>query len=464
MADTENKGAVDWQLNKATLTHKKNKTYEITAGLINFSYYESLENLNPTATIVFSDNKTEMNCKDGDKIEINLMTTAHTDADEWVHVFDVENVETKTVDGAKIYSLHLITPHSIRPSTYNYQKALQGTAKQILTKVFDDAKGKTEALPIVTDGNEPFNNFKFMKGKKKVTDIVHNICTGSIPASGKTANTCGYFLWGSKKGIIGNKDTYNLHFKSIDSLLSVGGTHGGDDAEYEYYESNNASTVDIPAQLVISNFEVSKRGNCKKMCDDGVFKAKVILYNLDSKKYSKRSWDLRDHWDSWGHIARTPGTDPWESSEIVEEYMASDTPAKTFMLEISHEKFHDDKDPANPGQIGPGETDEGEKTQSATFQDWDEETIVQYHARYATMLMSTSNMTIPGNQYLHAGDKVKIYLRDSRPDAKTDVDSYDKELSGHYLIYKMRQYYSMVPKKECYSALTLVRDTLNKNC
>ena len=128
MADTENKGAVDWQLNKATLTHKKNKTYEITAGLINFSYYESLENLNPTATIVFSDNKTEMNCKDGDKIEINLMTTAHTDEDEWVHVFDVENVETKTVDGAKVYSLHLITPHSIRPSTYNYQKDLQGTA------------------------------------------------------------------------------------------------------------------------------------------------------------------------------------------------------------------------------------------------------------------------------------------------------------------------------------------------
>ena len=68
------------------------------------------------------------------------------------------------------------------------------------------------------------------------------------------------------------------------------------------------------------------------------------------------------------------------------------------------------------------------------------------------------------HRFLSAGDKVKIYLRDSRPDAKTDVDSYDKELSGHYLIYKMRQYYSLVPKKECYSALTLVRDTLNKNC
>ena len=459
MADTENRGALDWQLNKVTLTHKNKKTYDITGGLVNFNYYESLECLNPTATIVFSDQKTELNCRDGDSIEINLMTTAHTDADEWAHVFQVENIETKTADGAKIYTLQLITPQSVKISTYNHKKALQGTAKEVLTKLFEDAKGKTDPLPIVTDGNEPFNNFKFMKGKKSTTDIVHRVLTQSIPSSGKTANTCGYFLWGTKKGLVGNKDTYNMHFKSIDSLLSVGGTHGGADAEYEYYESNNASTVDIPAQLVISNFEVSKRGNCKKMCDDGVFKANIILYNLDDKKYSKRFWDIRNYWDQWGHIARSPGTDPWESSEIVEEFMESETPAKTFMLEISHEKFHDKKDPAKLGQLG-----DGENSQSATFQDWDEETIVQYHARYATMLMSTSNMTIPGNQFLHAGDKVKIYLRDSRPDAKTDVDSYDKELSGHYLIYKMRQYYSLVPKKECYSALTLVRDTLNKNC
>jgi len=459
MSDTENRGALDWKLNKITLKHKNKKTYDVTGGLINFNYYESLESLNPTATIVFSDQKTELNCKDGDKVEINLMTTAHTDADEWAHVFQVENIETKTSDGAKVYTLELITPQSVKISTYNHKKALQGTAKEVLTKLFEDAKGKTDPLPIVTDGNEPFNNFKFMKGKKSTTDIVHRVLTQSIPSSGKTANTCGYFLWGTKKGLVGNKDTYNMHFKSIDSLLSVGGDHGGADAEYEYYESNNASTVDIPAQLVISNFEVSKRGNCKKMCDDGVFKANIILYNLDTKKYSKRFWDIRNYWDRWGHIARNPGTDPWESSEIVEEFMDSETPAKTFMLEISHEKFHDEEDPADPGQIG-----DGENSQSATFQDWDEETIVQYHARYATMLMSTSNMTIPGNQFLHAGDKVKIYLRDSRPDAKTDVDSYDKELSGHYLIYKMRQYYSMVPTKECYSALTLVRDTLNKNC
>ena len=103
-------------------------------------------------------------------------------------------------------------------------------------------------------------------------------------------------------------------------------------------------------------------------------------------------------------------------------------------------------------------------SQSATYQDWDEETYVQYRARRATMQMTTSNITVPGNQYLHAGDKIKLYLRDSIPDHKTSVDSYDKELSGNYLIYRMCTEYSMVPKKECWTAATLVRDTLNKNC
>ena len=61
MADTENRGALDWQLNKVTLTHKNKKTYDITGGLVNFNYYESLESLNPTATIELIDQKTELN-------------------------------------------------------------------------------------------------------------------------------------------------------------------------------------------------------------------------------------------------------------------------------------------------------------------------------------------------------------------------------------------------------------------
>ena len=463
MADTTvNKGATYWQLNKLTHTHRNGKKFEINGGLVNFSYYESLDSLNPTATIVFTDLKTEMNVKDGQTITIELITTAHSDDDVWTHTFEIDKVKTETKEGAKVYTCNLVVPQSAKISKFKSTESHRGTPLKILKELFSNDKvaGDYEPLNIVTDGNEPFNSLVIQSGtKKKMTALVHQILVQSIPASGKAMNTCGYFLWGSKKNLIGNKDTYSLQFRSIDSLLSVGGTHNGADAEYEYYETNNASMVDVPAQLVISNFSVDKRGDCKKLCDEGVFKADVVLYNIDEKSYQKRTWDIRDHWDSWGHIARMPGNDPWDDSQLVQEVLRSPKVNKTFLLEISHEKFHDDKEQAKPGQIG-----DGENSQSATFQDWDEETVVQYHARYATMNLSTSNLTIPGNQYLNAGDKVKLYLRDSRPDAKVEADTYDKELSGHYLIKHLRHYFAMVPKQECYTALTLVRDTLNRNC
>ena len=189
----------------------------------------------------------------------------------------------------------------------------------------------------------------------------------------------------------------------------------------------------------------------------------------DGPKSQSQAWLLNSMWCEWMDLKRInvtefpkediPGNDPWDDSNLVQEVLNFEKVTKTFLLEISHEKFHDEEDPAEPGQIG-----DGENSQTAQFQDWDEETIVQYHARYATMFMAQSNLTIPGNQYLSAGDKVKLYLRDSRTDSKVEADTYDKELSGHYLVFKIRHFFSMVPKQECYTALTLVRDTLNKNC
>ena len=88
--------------------------------------------------------------------------------------------------------------------------------------------------------------------------LVYDVCSQSIPASGKTMNTCGYFCWGTKKNMKGS-NSYKVRFKSIDSLLSVGGTHSGEDSEYSYYQASEAVSLDIPAQLILGNFQVTDR-------------------------------------------------------------------------------------------------------------------------------------------------------------------------------------------------------------
>ena len=127
MADTVNKGATDWQLNKLTLTHHNDKKFEINGGLINFNYYESLDSLNPTATITFSDLKTELNVKNGQTIEIELITTAHSDDDVWTHTFEIDKVKTESKDGAKLHTCNLVVPQSAKISKFKSKESHRGT-------------------------------------------------------------------------------------------------------------------------------------------------------------------------------------------------------------------------------------------------------------------------------------------------------------------------------------------------
>ena len=452
---TTNSNALDWDLRVCKIQLSNNRLVDIRNQLISFSYYEDLTRMNPVAKIVFSDGKQNLNVSEGNVVSLLYMTSAHTDDDYTAFHGCVEKIVSKSTPDGKIYACTLVTPESLAIAKWKSEESYKGNGLEILKKVFEDSKFECE---LEGDGNAPFNPLIVTAEKKTMNKLVYDVCSQSIPASGKTMNTCGYFCWGTKKNMKGS-NSYKVRFKSIDSLLSVGGTHSGEDSEYSYYQASEAVSLDIPAQLILGNFQVTDRGNCKKMADDGVFLANAIIYNTDTKKYTKREWDIRDYWNRWGHIAKAEGSAPWDKSDFLKEFMNEGKANKTFKLVISHENFHDSEEKAAPGQLAT-ETN----SQSATYQDWDEETYVQYRARRATMQMTTSNITVPGNQYLHAGDKIKLYLRDSIPDHKTSVDSYDKELSGNYLIYRMCTEYSMVPKKECWTAATLVRDTLNKNC
>ncbi len=460
MAKTTNRNATDWDLKWCSLTNRNKTKTDLRDLLISFKYYEDLDRLNPLAEIMFGDGKNPISVGENDVIDIQVCTTAHTD-DEIVYLkFNIEEIKTtKLKEGGKVYDCRLITEESSVITKFKNKKSYRGNGFEILNQMFKDSE---YGVAIHNDGNLPFNPLVIESKGKKIPQLVKDVCTQSIPASGKTMNTCGYFCWGTKKGEY-DQVRHRVEFKSIDSLLSVGGTHKGADSEYTYYQASQAASLTIPAQLIIHDVKDISRGNIKKLADDGVFLADALVLNEDTRQYMNKEWDIRKWWDRWGHIATRKGQPPWNNNAFLKDLMSKGEASKTFNLHISHEKFHNKASQAAPDKDSDSLEPEG-KYQSTDFQDWDEETIVQYNARRATMTLSISDLVVPGNQYLHAGDKIKLYLRASLPDAKTTIDGYDKELSGDYLIYSVTQWFSMAPKKECWTSCTLVRDTINKNC
>ena len=79
------------------------------------------------------------------------------------------------------------------------------------------------------------------------------------------------------------------------------------------------------------------------------------------------------------------------------------------------------------------------------------------------MAMNVSNLVVPGNHNLCAGQKVDLLIKSSKPDAEKSDDDKDLMRSGNYLIFRIAHRYNRVAN-ESYSAMTLVRDTSNKNC
>lgn len=453
MAETDNRNATDWDLIGCTIKSQNGTTIDLSTKLIQFDYFESLERLNPVAKIMFNDQKTEMTVTEGDEVRVLLKTSAHSD-DEIEHIFFVEKIAQTTTDGATNYTCNLVTKESKVISEYTAKKSYRGPGAKILQEVFDDS-GYGTTVQLVADSNKPYNPLVIDGAKRKLPMIAYDVVTQSIPESGKGKNTCGYFLWGTKKNL---NTGFNCHFKSIDSLLSVGAPHNGADHQYSYYQATEAASLDMPNQLIIKSFQITNRGNFKKMADQGVFLANMLITDLDKKKYKEKKWNITEHWSDWGHIAQTEGSPPWRHNGFLKEHVEKEEASKTFVIELSHERYHDKEEPAASDSKKDGQS------QAADFQDWDADTVVQYKARRATMGINVSNVVVPGNQNLNAGDKIKLYLRDSAPDAVIGPDGYSKEHSGHYLIYKIRHVYANIPKKECWTMATLVRDTINKNC
>ena len=480
MAETDTTNAYAWNLVSCTLINNplkhanKQNSYNLTNGLISFTYYEDLDRLNPTATASFSDIKNEMPVTTGQGFSIVLGTPNHyggknVKSEPVKHAFLINRVKnTQASDGTKIYSVDLVSFANQKMSSYKSNKQYTNVGNDIISKVFKDSKlvkdfGVGYVYATSTASTDKASNPLYVSNTgKSIPDIVKYVRSNSFSSAQKGNDTAGYMIWGSKK--LGSKEEgkgHDIWMKSIDGLLDSGGDYGGAKAQYTYYQGV-AKTGSIPEQLIAADFKIQNEGNLTEMMNKGVFRANINVINEDTKKCETKEWNIKDCWDKWGHIGQNISEPTFVQQEWVADFMTDETVNKTFTLKINHQAFNthkvnvkrDAKKKKTPEQIA-----------GLTVQDWDEQTIVQYNARRATMALSVANMVVPGNQFLFAGDKVNVQLRSSTPSAYSSIDKgADKQRSGEWLIFKIAHTFLRQPDNKAYTTMTLCRDTINKNC
>tara|TARA_Y100000361_G_scaffold69963_2_gene61821 strand:- start:72067 stop:73401 length:1335 start_codon:yes stop_codon:yes gene_type:complete len=437
---------LQFDLTKALLITNTGNAYDLLNSLVEFTYYEDLECFFPTARVSFFDLKAaDLAVQGGEKLTIVVANPMHA-TESVEHEFVLKNIKSVAAEeGGKLYSADCIKAESEVVSKHKTKKVYDGTGDSIIRTMMEDAGFSGT---ISAKGPAPFNKMRVAGSGRNVTHVAHQICVSSIPDGDKDSNTCGYFLYGTKDG---------YYFASIDHLLSLGegdDKYQGQKAIYSYYNAP-ARTGGIPEQLVMQDFYTDSDGDLKVMADAGVFAATIREHNVDTKENVEIKWRLKDHWDKWGHIANNRDHSSWQSQQW-QEFLDQEEGSKTFSIRVSQEATHDGEEPASM------DNEEGSED-PADVQDWGRYTVCQYNARRATMAMNVSNLVVPGNHNLCAGQKVDLLIKSSKPDAEKSDDDKDLMRSGNYLIFRIAHRYNRVAN-ESYSAMTLVRDTSNKNC
>ena len=449
MAEPVTEAQVGWKLVDCKIIMDGGSEIPLTTNLNTFTYYEDLERICPTATAVLNDlGAQDLPLSGGEEFIITLVTDQTSD-EEVTHEFIVGSNGTPFIDfKGKYTTLNLIKKDSKVFSTFKAMNTYKGTGDSVLALAFQDAKMEQ---PVRAMGPAPFNKLLIPGEGISLDKLARRVCTQSIPQAGEGANTCGYFLFGTRDG-------YN--FASIDHLLSTGDdAYNGIKPFWEYYQAPS-NTNQVPGHLIIQHYSVKRDGDLKAMADKGVFAAILAVTNTDTQEFKEERWNLQDHWKDWGHIGNQSKFPAW-MIKWLDEYQTSTSnntqAVRTFKIDTTNEAFFNEEETAAETTGRDGGDVETE------YPDWGPYTVCQYNARRATMAMNVTNVVVPGNSQLRAGNKIKLHIQSSKPDHAKDDDDEDLRRSGAYLIFRLAHRYTMTPR-ECFTAATLVKDSMNKNC
>ena len=416
----------------------QSKTADISAGVVNFRYYEDVYSPMLTATVVVANTGNVIEGDDG-KIQslyngfplrggerIQIKIAGNSDDNEGLELNDlyvgsITNVMIES--GREIFTLNLVSREAITNETVRVGKKFP-----VAQKISDSVKDICEnylSTDKLYDIDETMNPYGFYGNMRKPFTILTMLASKSVPGnvSGKDA-TAGYFFFETQQG---------FRFKSIDSLIR----NEPFDTKYTYAPGiidSNDGTKDFK----ILEFSTSKNQNLLENLERGAFCSHRKYLNPLTFEYTPRSQTVFKLEDYSGNIENL-GADidvvlPSLSSSDSRTLASVPSRYVTGILDIGIT----DKSVSELGNADPARIHS------------------QAMMRYNTLFTQILTMTIPLNTNLKAGDILECEFPRIDQEKRKEPDP---EQSGLYLIKKLTHYFDATGS---YTKLQLARDTTGR--
>ena len=416
----------------------QSKTADISAGVVNFRYYEDVYSPMLTATVVVANTGNVIEGDDG-KIQslyngfplrggerLQIKIAGNSDDNEGLELNDlyvgsITNVMIES--GREIFTLNLVSREAITNETVRVGKKFP-----VAQKISDSVKDICEnylSTDKLYDVDETMNPYGFYGNMRKPFTILTMLASKSVPGnvSGKDA-TAGYFFFETQQG---------FRFKSIDSLIRTEPF-----AEKYVYSPGIVDSNDTTKDFKILEFSTSKNQNLLENLERGAFCSHRKYLNPLTFEYTPRSQTIFKLEDYSGNIENL-GADidvvlPSLSSSDSRTLASVPSRYVTGILDIGIT----DKNVSELGNADPARIHS------------------QAMMRYNTLFTQILTMTIPLNTNLKAGDILECEFPRIDQEKRKEPDP---EQSGLYLIKKLTHYFDATGS---YTKLQLARDTTGR--
>ena len=404
---------------------------DVSAGIMELRYYESILQDSPKATYIFADTGNSINKKSvieglplrGSEPTLIVMT------DNYDNEISIEMVcskaSTLTKDTTKsTVMLTLDTEEHYYNGSSSIRELFEGNIADTIKKIFTATSPAGLASVKEIDVEEVGNPLSYYGNGFKAYYILNNLAKKSKPQGGGGLKSAGYFFFGTSEKMI---------FKSIDSFFD---------------EDKNPRKLSI----IYNNSPDRTKG-----IPEG-YNVKALSFETDIADASKQS-------EQGSKVTKQITFDPanFNFTHIVISAIeavgnaAQFEPIKTAAeaLPKFNPNFLQEAARTTIGIKDSGTTKplDDSEAENYTTQDIENQSIMRYNQMFATRV----SVTIPGNFSLHAGDLVFFDGPSLREDTKND--EVDNDSGGLYIIASLCHY---VSPERTLTKLSLIRDSFGR--
>jgi len=413
--------AGDVNVEQITLTSRNGFTQNITNQVVGVELFEDLFSTFLSGNIIVKDSLDLINLfpiVGEEKVKIKINTPSFEGVgkviDNEFYIYKLSDVEF-VADKSKVYRLHFISSEAIVDVNKRISKSFSGKVSDIVKEIVNNQTYGLETKKFLNI-EDTANSTKYVSNFwSPIVNI--NYLTGNAVTSESDPN---YIFFENRTG---------FNFISLTKLYTQASTQMFvNDSWLRDFDNDTGNRRNVEEEYKrIIEISIPSGFNYMDNIRAGMYSSKIITYDIVTKKYASKHFNILDGWKKESNI----NPYPLVSNKHI------DSPWSTVIRE---QKYFNNFDKYS------------DVTNTNTLQ-----------KRISQLLQAEGNrieIVVPGRTDYTVGQKVEIKLYKNQPTSKEDTDFIDNVNSGFYIISAVNHFFTR-EKHEC--RMELIKNSYNIN-